>query len=277
MTDLPRCCAVALALPLGALTAQHPPPLAPGMRVRITTADRPVHVIGTLQSIDSATIIVRRENGDTVNVLRRALARLDLRAGSGTCGGDRLGNCVVLGVLGSAVAGVLAGLPIAHRSDCGGEQGLPCGFIYLGTVPVGALVGAMGGYGGRRCALAPGRAPCSAEFRTGRLGRRAIGTGVAVLSGRRGCPELAHPPRPTSHRDKSAEDPFRPGKRTGPERARLPRSRPVRPAVHRDRRLHGCHGHPPETARPRSALIRTDTRRYHRPPPRDAACRQSRS
>jgi hypothetical protein len=142
-----RCVAVALVLPLGALGAQEAPVLQSGARVRVSNDDHlnRVRVVGTLASIDSATIIVRRENGESVTVPRQPGTRLDVSAGPGLCSGGRRSNCVVIGLLGGAAVGVLAGIPMTNGSRCGGENGLPCGFIYLAAVPLGALVGTMVG------------------------------------------------------------------------------------------------------------------------------------
>jgi hypothetical protein len=147
MTHILRCVAVALALPLGALGAQEAPVLQSGARVRVRNDDHftRVRVVGTLESIDSSSVIVRRENGESVTVPRQPGTRLDVSAGPGMCSGGRRSNCVVIGFLGGAAVGVLAGIPIKRGSRCGGENGLPCGFIYLATIPLGALVGTMVG------------------------------------------------------------------------------------------------------------------------------------
>jgi hypothetical protein len=102
------CFALALGLPLRALGAQEAPALAPGARVRVISPEhaRYERVIGTLESLDTATIVVRRENGQTVSVLRQPGTRLDVSAGPGACGSGRRPNCLVIGALGGVVLGV---------------------------------------------------------------------------------------------------------------------------------------------------------------------------
>src|SRR5216684_3551144 len=116
MTHILRCVAVALALPLGALRAQEAPVLQSGARVRVRNDDHVarVRVVGTLESIDSSSVIVRRENGESVTVPRQPSTRLDVSAGPGLCSGGRRTNCVVVGFLGGAAVGVLAGIPMKN-------------------------------------------------------------------------------------------------------------------------------------------------------------------
>src|SRR5260370_831590 len=91
------CFALALGLPLGAINAQETPTLAPGARVRVTNEEHlhVVRVVGTLESIDSSTIIVRRDDGDTMNVPRQPGAQLEVSGGPGSCIPDR-SRCVIL-------------------------------------------------------------------------------------------------------------------------------------------------------------------------------------
>ncbi len=137
------CFALALGLPLGAINAQETPTLAPGARVRVTNEEHlhVVRVVGTLESIDSSTIIVRRDDGDTMNVPRQPGTQLEVSGGPGSCSPDR-SRCVILGLMGGVAVGVLAGLPVANGRGCNDE---PCGLIYLLTVPAGALVGTIVG------------------------------------------------------------------------------------------------------------------------------------
>jgi hypothetical protein len=147
LTHFSRCLTVALALPLAALSAQEARVLQSGARVRVRNDDRFTsrRVVGALESIDSSTIIVLRDNGERVSVPRLPGTRLDVSAGRGMCGEGRRSNCLVIGFLGGAAVGALAGIPLKNGSRCGGETGLPCAFIYLATVPLGALVGTMVG------------------------------------------------------------------------------------------------------------------------------------
>ena len=126
------CLALTLALPLGAPAAQETPTLAPGTRVRVTTPDG--RVVGTLEAIDSATIVVRRQNGRVANLPKARGTRVDVSAGPGTCSPGHRGTCVAIGFLGGATLGV--GVGAIAVSSCNGDL---CGLYYLVTVPAGAL------------------------------------------------------------------------------------------------------------------------------------------
>ena len=151
MTHIFRWFALALALPLGFLSAQETPTVARGTRVRVTNDEHPhyVRVVGTLESIDSSTIIVRRDDGDTINVPRHPGTWLDVSAGPGACSPHRRGRCVAIGLLGGAALGAVVGW-ISVQSQGGTGSGSycsdsPCELVYLLTVPAGALVGTIVG------------------------------------------------------------------------------------------------------------------------------------
>jgi hypothetical protein len=146
------CFALALGLPLGALGAQHSPALAAGARVRVL-APKPVctypeaapcyrTVIGSLESFDSATIVVQRETGETVTVSRAPGTRMEVSGGPSFCSPDR-GRCVILGLMGGAGLGALVG-HLSVQSQ-GGESACECGLVYLLTVPAGAVLGTIVG------------------------------------------------------------------------------------------------------------------------------------
>src|SRR2546425_9380554 len=101
--------ALALGLPLSALGAQETPAVAAGTRVRVTAPDgwRDVGP-GSLEAIDSATIVVRRANGPTGAFPRERDMQLDVSGGPGACSGGHRGRCVALGFLGG---GAPCGLP----------------------------------------------------------------------------------------------------------------------------------------------------------------------
>jgi|SRR5712692_6487343 len=139
MTHMLRCFAVALALPLATLDAQQPPVVQSGTRVRVMN-DETVYsylVVGTLESVDSSTIILRRDDGETVKVPRRPLTRLDVSAGPGACGRGRRPKCLVIGALGGAVLGVAAVIAAGQVAPIEASTGLAY------TVPLGALLGVM--------------------------------------------------------------------------------------------------------------------------------------
>jgi len=156
MNPLRICVALLLGAPLGVLRAQDSITLVPGARVRVRTPEPDCEnpktsfcprrsVIGTLASMDSATIVLRDENGAVVRVSRVPDTRLDLSTGSGACGHHRA-QCVGLGFLGGAAAGVLAGF-VSVESQGGAKacgENL-CELIYWFTIPIGALAGAIVG------------------------------------------------------------------------------------------------------------------------------------
>jgi hypothetical protein len=157
MTHVLRCVAVALALPLGALGAQETPVLQAGARVRVRNDEHlhSVRVVGTLESIDSSTIILRRENGESVNVPHQPGTRLDVSAGPGMCSPGRRGNCVAIGFFGGAALGAVTGLIIGHQERCAERQ--DCNAYLVAAALPGALLGVFVGavVGGEHWKRAP--------------------------------------------------------------------------------------------------------------------------
>ena len=146
-----RCFALVLGLPLCAVGAQETPALVPGARVRVTapkadctypeTAPCYRKVVGQLESVDSATIVVQVTNGMTLDFPREPNTRLEVSTGPGFCGRGRRGRCIGIGLLSGAALGALAG-GIAS-SGCG-RGNVPCAAYYALAIP-GALVGAIVG------------------------------------------------------------------------------------------------------------------------------------
>src|SRR5260370_27552724 len=128
------CWAIALGLPLGRLGAQEPPALAAGARGRVL-APKPIctypemapcygKVVGSLESIDSASIVIRRETGDTVRISRAPGVRLEVGSGRRACSEHR-GSWVVLGLFGGAAVGAAAAcafLRVHDRPTAGPER-----------------------------------------------------------------------------------------------------------------------------------------------------------
>src|SRR3989442_7753838 len=109
--------ALALGLPLSALGAQETPAVAAGTRVRVTAPDgwRDVGP-GSLEAIDSATIVVRRANGTTVAFPRERGTQLEVSWGPGACsGGARRGGCIALCLLRGAGRGRTARVGLVSR------------------------------------------------------------------------------------------------------------------------------------------------------------------
>ncbi len=147
------CFALALSLPLGALTAQEERALTAGARVRLNVpkADctypemAPCYrrVVGSLESVDSATIRVRSEDGDTVRVARAPSTRLEVNTRHGVCGGRRP-ECVFLGL----ASGVAVGAPVGAimvASQGGANSCIDCPYVFFATLPAGALIGTVVG------------------------------------------------------------------------------------------------------------------------------------
>jgi hypothetical protein len=156
-----------------AAVAQEPLIPTPGSRVRVTTETS--RTTGTLESIDSATFVVRTRNGRAVPFQRESDFELDVSAGPGTCGAGRRFGCVVLGFLGGGLVGI--GVGAIAVSDCDDDL---CGLLYLVTVPAGALVGTVVG------ALLPGdhwnraELPALTYLVPEAAGERRIGLGVRL-------------------------------------------------------------------------------------------------
>lgn len=129
------CFAIAFALPIGPSEAQDTPPLVPGARVRVITPDG--RVVGTLESIDSASLQVRAHSG-TVNLATRRITHMDVSAGPGICSPGHRGTCILVGSLVGAGLGVALGAIWGKGSE-------DAGMAYLMTVPAGVLVGTIVG------------------------------------------------------------------------------------------------------------------------------------
>jgi hypothetical protein len=126
---------------LGPLSAQQTPTLTPGTRVRVGS------VVGTLVSIDSASIVLRRPNGRVASLPRRQGTRVDVSAGPGRCSPGHRGTCLLIGFLGGAALGAGVGAIAVRncRAALSPTDWDLCPFWYFGTVPAGVLVGTIVG------------------------------------------------------------------------------------------------------------------------------------
>ena len=146
MTYIVRCLAAAVVLPLVTLGAQAPV-VRLGARVRVSNDETAYDysVTGTLESLDSSMIILRRDNGGTVKLTRRPLTRLDVSTGPGSCSPGHRGKCVAIGLGIGAVVGVVAGVIIGEKEGCANGTEPACAPFLALAVP-GALVrGIIGG------------------------------------------------------------------------------------------------------------------------------------
>lgn len=149
MTRIGCCLVLALVVPLASLGAQQTPPLAVGARVRVRVPKPGCYypdaaycyrtVVGSLAFIDSATIVVEDENGDTVDVSRAPGTRVAVSTGRSACG-----SCIAVGFVGGAGLGALFGwISIQSQggaSRCGENL---CEGVYWFAVPGGAVLGAI--------------------------------------------------------------------------------------------------------------------------------------
>jgi hypothetical protein len=128
---------VALLVPIESLSAQHPPPLEPGARVRVTAPDCDAHErAGTFRVMQGDTLVLR-----TLNCPLAAVTRLDISRGRHRSTVRAVG----FGVLGF-LGGGLAGCFIAGGGGEGYNEGVACligGAIGGGVgLVAGAVVGA---------------------------------------------------------------------------------------------------------------------------------------
>jgi hypothetical protein len=182
--------ALALGLPLGGLGAQTqaPPALAVGDRVRVfapkPACDYPEaapcssRLVGSLQSIDSASIVIRGENGEPVRVARAPGVRLEVSTDRGSCSEHR-GGCVLLGLFGGMGVGAAAGL-ISVQAQGGAKACAEnlCELVYWFTVPAGAVLGTIVGalVGGE--SWQPADLPARLSVAPASAGRLAIGVSL---------------------------------------------------------------------------------------------------
>jgi len=159
----------------GPLSAQQTPTLAPGTRVRVGG------VVGTLESIDSASIILRRADGRVANLPLARSTRVDVSTGRGICSPGHRGTCVLVGFLGGTALGALVAankIRKDHWSDNLGDLAY-LGMYVPGGAAVGMIVGVLvGGEHWKRAALpvhlsvAPGVPSASQPWRAVRVGAR---------------------------------------------------------------------------------------------------------
>jgi hypothetical protein len=154
MKRICRSFALALGLPLGALSAQAGPALTAGARVRVNVPEAdctypavaPCYrtIVGALESIDSATILLQSEDGEAVSVSRAPSTRLEVNTRRGVCGGRRVG-CMAVGLFGGAGLAALA-VWIGVQSQGGASNCPDCVYGYFLVPPVavvGMIVGAV--------------------------------------------------------------------------------------------------------------------------------------
>ncbi len=132
---------------LGALYAQEAHPVALGARVRILSPEPSCRsvaqagcyrkVVGTLTSLDSLSIVVRREDGEVLSLPRVSGTRLDVSTGQSLC--IHRGSCIVLGFVGGAAVGELVWTLILKPHEYCVDD--PCGLFELVSFSSGAVLG----------------------------------------------------------------------------------------------------------------------------------------
>ncbi len=139
-------------VPSATLSAQVPPPLEPGQRVRVTARDsigQPRgRLVGMVVTVTAENIVVE-QRGDQLTIPREVVTRLEVSRGRKS----NVGKGAAFGFLGGAGLGALLGAVVgasAQRGDfcqrdsgCAGEYALIGGaaFGVLGA-GIGAIVGA---------------------------------------------------------------------------------------------------------------------------------------
>ena len=139
------CLALVLALPIRAPAAQNSPTLARGARVRVTTPDARGWVVGTLESVDSTSIVLRRENGEAAVLPRGRTTQVDVSAGPGSCSPGHRARCVLVGFLiGAGVTAAVAELSW-QNSTSEAPEGVAVLMLAVPGALVGTIVGALRG------------------------------------------------------------------------------------------------------------------------------------
>ncbi len=139
--------AVLALAPLTHVTAQEPPPVNVGDRVRLTAPTLDIDKYdGTLRAMDRDTLIV-----DSLRVALLSVTRLDVHRGrKSNAGKGALVGGIVGGVLGGVAGAVLAGFCEMNGGSSQPASECRPAFMAVGTLAVGgfgALVGVVVGAG----------------------------------------------------------------------------------------------------------------------------------
>ena len=142
--------AVLAFAPLTRVTAQEPPPVKVGDRVRVTVPDMGVrNRDGTLQLLDADSLVMRPNGGPSRLVIPLAsLTRFEVHRGEKSQTGKGAGIGFAIGAVGGIVFGVAAseGLKGSRTGIC--DEGCIPAAVAVGVVGfggVGALLGALVG------------------------------------------------------------------------------------------------------------------------------------
>jgi hypothetical protein len=129
------------------LSAQETSAFQVGARIRVwSSAPETTGRVARVLKVRSDTLLLEAERPlAQLAVPVRTLTRLELSRGRGApVAGTVVG--LVVGVAAGAAAGALVGaLSVAHARSSNNCPDGNCGFVYLGTVPAGALVGLVAG------------------------------------------------------------------------------------------------------------------------------------
>lgn len=138
---------VSLAAAQGGQAQQDTTGLVPGRRIRVHQQGNQ-KLVGSFVSMDSASLAMVTNTGDTVQVPRGNIAALDLSQGTKSNFGKR----TLTGLLIGAGAGLAFGLATCNDSD---GWGCSVGYDVLGLAVIGTGIGALAGIGSRSDKWAP--------------------------------------------------------------------------------------------------------------------------
>ncbi len=137
--------AILAFVPLASATAQEPPPVKVGDRMRVTAPDLRGRE-GTVQLLTTDSLVMHPEYGapNRLAMLLASVTRLELS----TPGGSRAGRGALIGfalggVGGAAAAGTACGNSAWFRDDSAGCAALGFGVFGAGGALLGAIIGAM--------------------------------------------------------------------------------------------------------------------------------------
>ncbi len=131
-----------LSVPLVVGAQPHPPSLAVGTRLRVSTHEGE-RFAGVAQSLASDSLYIRTTAGRTVVLFRPAVAQIEVWDGTKR----QTLKGLVLGFLGGGIAGALVGSAVAgdERNICGGFSPCVCETARQCDALTGTVVGAIGG------------------------------------------------------------------------------------------------------------------------------------
>ena len=126
---------------VGVASAQ---PVATGARVRVTTVDNPLAVIGELVAVNDSALLVRRQiDSSDVSIPRSLVHRLEVSRGTSRGASARKGALIGLAIGG--VVGFLAGEDCSSEDFICLDRGSTAAIGMMSGVSIGGLIGLVTG------------------------------------------------------------------------------------------------------------------------------------